>query len=261
MRQLVGLWSIDEVGEPFQPGGQSAWVAPVRIGEDFSLALKIAWRHTEAADEAAGLRVWDGDGAVLMHASAEFEHSFALLLERCMPGTSLSSQPESEQDVVIAELLHRLWQALPNGSFRPLKVMCDQWAHEFEEKTRGGTGTLDPGLARKGIELFRTLPDTSDRTVLLCTDLHSENVLAAQREPWLVIDPKPYVGDPTYDALQHMLNCEQRLVTDPRSLARRIADLLDLDYERLTLWLFARCVQESPEWPALGEVARRIAPQ
>jgi streptomycin 6-kinase len=43
--------------------------------------------------------------------------------------------------------------------------------------------------------------------VLLCTDLHAENVLAAEREPWLAIDPKPCIGDPAFDAIQHMLNC------------------------------------------------------
>ncbi len=96
--------------------------------------------------------------------------------------------------------------------------------------------------------------------MLLCTDLHAENVLAARREPWLVIDPKPYVGDPTYDPLQHLLNCGDRLRADPHDLVRRMADLLGLDPERLLLWMFARCVQESPDWPALGEVARRIAP-
>jgi hypothetical protein len=35
---------------------------------------------------------------------------------------------------------------------------------------------------------------------------------------------------------------------------------LDLDAQRLTLWLFARCVQESIEWPELTGVARQIVP-
>jgi streptomycin 6-kinase len=48
------------------------------------------------------------------------------------------------------------------------------------------------------------------RRVLLATDLHAMNVLAATRQPWLAIDPKPYVGDPHYDPVQHLLNCEQR---------------------------------------------------
>jgi streptomycin 6-kinase len=83
--------------------------------------------------------------------------------------------------------------------------------------------------------------------------------LAAEREPWLLIDPKPYVGDPTYDVVQHLLNC-QRLHTDPGGLVRRLAELLELDPDRLALWVFARCVQESPAWPGLADVARELAP-
>jgi streptomycin 6-kinase len=68
------------------------------------------------------------------------------------------------------------------------------------------------------------------------------------------------VGDPTYDALQHMLNCDERLNDDPRGLTMRMAELLGVDSDRLLLWLFARCVQESPGSGVLAEVARRIAP-
>jgi streptomycin 6-kinase len=67
------------------------------------------------------------------------------------------------------------------------------------------------------------------------------------------------VGDPTYDALQHLLNCEQRLLADPIGLATRMADLLGLDADRLVAWLFARCVQESIDQPVLLEVAERLA--
>jgi streptomycin 6-kinase len=97
--------------------------------------------------------------------------------------------------------------------------------------------------------------------VLLCTDLHAGNVVAAEREPWLAIDPNPYVGDPTYDALQHLLNCDERLHADPHGLARHVAALLDIDAERLTQWLFARCVVESADWPELAGIAERIAPR
>lgn len=108
--------------------------------------------------------------------------------------------------------------------------------------------------------MLRALPGTADRQVVLCTDLHAGNILAARRAPWLVIDPKPYVGDPAYDALQHMLNCDGRLSADPLALVRRMAALLGLDPGRLRMWLFARCVQESPGWPELRDVATRIAP-
>ena len=194
-----------------------------------------------------------------LHAAEESEDTIGLLLERCRPGSPLAGLPERRQDVVVAGLLRRLWSAPVAGfRFRPLQAMCDQWADEFEARMAAAPGLLDPGLAREGIALFRALPATAERRVLLATDLHAGNVLATQREPWLLIDPKPYVGDPVYDPLQHLLNCEQRLHAAPTWLAGRMADLLGLDPVRLRRWLFARCVQEAPDEPALADVARRI---
>jgi len=250
------------LGPPFEPGGQTAWVAPASDEAGNEVVLKVAWRHTEAEHEADGLRTWNGTGAVRLRRVERFTHSVALLLERCRPGTSLSGRPESEQDVVIAGLLEQLWlEPAPGRPFRPLQAMCAEWADEFE--WANGSLSLpggDRGLVRDGIALFRSLPSTADRCVLLCTDLHAGNVLAAEREPWLIIDPKPYVGDPTFDVLQHLLSCDERLRADPRGLAHRMAELLELGHDRLMLWLFARCVQESPNSARLGELARRIAP-
>ena len=254
-------WSLT-VGEPFQPGGQTAWVVPARDAAGADLVLKVAWPHPEAAHEADGLRAWAGYGAVRLHAAHDFGEAHALLIERCRPGTELSLRPEPEQDTVIAALLRRLWvRPGPGHRFRSLELMCHQWADRFEQSMAAGRASpLDPGLARAGIALFRELPATPGPRVLLCTDLHAGNVLAAAREPWLVIDPKPHLGDPAYDPLQHMLNCAERLHADPRGLARRMAGLLDLDPNRVLSWLFARCVQESAEWPALASVARTLAP-
>jgi streptomycin 6-kinase len=58
---------------------------------------------------------------------------------------------------------------------------------------------LDPGLTREGAALLRELPRSAQRQVLLATDPHADNVLCARREPWLVIDLKPFVGDPAFD--------------------------------------------------------------
>jgi streptomycin 6-kinase len=138
--------------------------------------------------------------------------------------------------------------------------MCDYWADSFEQKVARGHGDIDPGLVRDGVALFRELPGSAGEQRLLCTDLHAQNVLASQREPWLVIDPKPFVGDPTYDALQHHLNCRARLVADPEALAARMAGLLGLDPERLLLWLFAYCIVQSVDFPWMLGVAERIRP-
>ena len=162
----------------------------------------------------------------------------------------------------MAGLLRQLW-AQPHGAypFRPLAQMCAAWAEEFEQEYTAASPAcrIDPGLARAGIALFRALPATAPDRVLLCTDLHGGNILAAQRAPWLVIDPKPYVGDPAYDLLQHMLNCEDRLAADPAGLADRMAGLAGVDAARARQWLFARSVQESVGSPLMREVARRLA--
>ncbi len=249
-------WDL-QIGAPYQPGGATAWVAPARRAAE-DVVLKLTWRgaeREESRSEADGLRAWDGVGAVRLLDEHRHGSTSALLLEVCEPGTPLAQLPEAEQDVVISKILQRLWISPPHSApFRPLAHMCDWWADES-----AACGIGDAGLVREGLELFRILPHSATRTVLLCTDLHAGNVLAARREPWLAIDPKPYLGDPHYDALQHLLNCE-RLRHDPLALVRRMADLLDLDADRLRLWLFARCVQESAHDPQLLSVARRVAP-
>ena len=99
----------------------------------------------------------------------------------------------------------------------------------------------DAGLAKEGLHIFEGLLNDAPCDVLLATDLHAGNVLRAQREPWLVIDPKPFYGDPAYDATQHLLNCKERLRSKPsyvQSADLRI--LLGVDPERVRLWTFAR---------------------
>jgi streptomycin 6-kinase len=251
---LAVRWSL-RIGAPFQPGGATAWVAPVtdEAGDDW--VLKVGWKHYEAEHEPDALRFWAGRGAVQL--VTVDDRTGALLLERCRPGTTLRALPEPEQDVVLAGLLPRLWREPPPGHpFRPLAQMCEQWARGFERRTAEAPVLgLDPGSARLGLQLLRTLPGTADREVLLGTDLHAGNILAAEREPWLMIDPKPYLGDPAYDVGQHLINCPERLRTDPAGTARRLADLLELDPDRVLQWLFARVVQLSPEWPWLVPVA------
>jgi streptomycin 6-kinase len=264
--EIAARWSLS-VGEPFQPGGQCSWTAPATGASGAALVLKVAFRFPsgDERDEAAGLRLWDGNGAVRLYAASTSAWSYELLLERCLPGSTLGeSLPESAQDVVLAGLLSRLWvQPHDAYPFRALTQMCAAWADEFETEYADAApmDRLDRGLARAGIALFRELPGTATDQVLLCTDLHAGNILAAERQPWLVIDPKPYVGDPAYDVIQHMLNCDGRLAADPGGLADRMAGLAGLDAGRVRLWLFARVVQESIASPLLHQVARRLAPE
>jgi len=258
---LAERWGLD-VGQPYQPGGQCSWTAPVRDAHGRDLVLKVGWAHVDSASEADGLRFWAGDGTVLLHDAHDTGTTQALLLERAVPGTRANCLPEPDQDVVVAGLLKRLWRPAPAGVFRSLGTMCGEWAAEFAEKLAAGqTHGLDAGLVREGLAIYDELGRSTRGAVLLCTDLHAENIVAARREPWLVIDPKPHVGDPHYDPVQHMLNCRERLHEDPFGLSDRMADLLDLDRARLRLHVFARMVIESIDIPWVRPVAVRTRPR
>lgn len=265
VEDLTHRWGL-MVGRPFEPGGNVSWVAPAHDTAGVPVVLKVGWRHDEAMFEVDALRVWNGNGAVRVMDSFEFGETIALLLEACEPGVTLGDALRPpEQDVVAATMLRRLHIEPPDGHpFPTLVSMCDSWADGFErryaEALADGTRILDASLARVGIEAFRSLPRTANRSVLLCTDLHPGNILSAQREPWLMIDPKPHVGDPAYDVVQYMLNFPARLDAGVFGFVARMASLLEVDEGRLRQWLFARCVQESVDWPELQPVARMLAP-
>jgi streptomycin 6-kinase len=264
VEELTERWGLD-IGTPFEPGGNCSWVAPATDPDGCEVVLKVAWLHTEALHEAEGLAALGGHGAVEVYA---FEHlsgdTTAMLLERCRPGTELRGRPETEQHVVVTDLLRSVWAVdLPSGHpFRPLSVMADDWVVRAEARLAADAGRLDAGLAREGLALFSELSRTGPTEVLLFTDLHAGNVLSGQRRPWLLIDPKPYVGDPHYDVLQHLLNCDESLQADPIGLLTEVADLAGLDAGRVRRWLFARCVQESlgegSPWPMLDVVLHRL---
>ena len=240
VRTLEERWSLT-LEPPFDGDEVScAWVARAQIADRTRAVLKIGMPHMEAAHEIDGLRFWDGDGTVRLLGADD--SSSALLLECCEPGTALRMRPEVEQDVVIAGLLRRLWRPpMPSHPFRPLTTLVRYWSDE----TRSQEGRwVDPALVRDGLRLFEELATNATANVLLATDLHAGNVLAAQREPWLVIDPKPFTGDPAFDATQHILNCRARLRSDPRGTIGRFSGLLDVDAERVRGWLFSRLAAE-----------------
>ena len=242
---LAEQWSLT-LGEPFDGQEVScAWVAPALRADGTLAVLKVGMPHMEGEDEIPGLRFWNGDPTVrLLEADEDIN---AMLLERCEPGTHLRSLPEPDQDLVIAGLLRRLWRSPnPPHPFRALSLMTAHWT---AETLADSARWPDSGLVEEGLRLFEELPRATPSDVLLATDLHAGNVLRAQRSEWLVIDPKPFVGDPAYDATQHLLNCRERLRSDPLGTMRRFADLLELDSERIRLWVFARLAAESrDEW-------------
>ncbi len=259
LRVLQRRWALT-LGAPFDNEEVScAWVAPAALPDGTSAVLKVGMPHMEGRHEIHGLRFWAGDPTVRLLDGDE--DLGAMLLERCEPGTALRALPEREQDLVISRLLRRLWRSpWSPHPFRHLSILTDYWR---DETLVDVDRWPDSGLVREGLRLFRELATSAPAEVLLATDLHAGNILRSQREPWLVIDPKPFVGDPAYDATQHLFNCDARLRLDPDGLIHRLADLLELDEERIRLWTFARAAAEPrDDWrnEDLLAIARKLAP-
>jgi streptomycin 6-kinase len=258
VEDLKQCWALS-LDDPFDGTDVScAWVASARLANGRAAVLKLGMPHREGEHEIAGMRFWNGDPtARLLDAD---DQRGAMLLECGQPGTSLRSLPEPEQDVIVARLLNRLWRLIPQSHpFRPLSALINCWSAE----TLAAAGNWsDPGLVRHGLAVFEKLLQTSTTEVLLATDLHAANILQAEREPWLVIDPKPFVGDPAYDVTQHLFNCQERLQADPKGLIYRVADLAQLDPERVRFWTFARAAADPRlDWNNhLLQIARLIAP-
>lgn len=277
--EVLERWELTAL-PPFRPGGSSAWVAPVRTADGAEQVLKVAWAHEESRDEAAGMRAWQGRGVAALFRSERRGDTAALLMERVQPGVPLAScLTWPERDEVTAAVLRRLRvpvdellgadddpaadSTLPApSSFRPLADMCAWWADSAARRhAEAVPSLLPPGLVEHGLGLFRELPREWDgEQVLLVTDLNPGNILSHDgHDGWLLMDPKPYVGDPHYDVLQHMLNDGERLVAGPGAFADRMADLAGLDRRRTRRWLLARCVQEAAQFDGAESAALRLA--
>ena len=98
-------------------------------------------------------------------------------------------------------------------------------------------------LVDAALAALRELPATQGEQVLVHQDLHGANVLAAQREPWLVIDPKPLVGEREF-ALAPIIRSHE-LGAKRQDVVHRLDFLtsrLGLDRERARLWAIAQTV-------------------
>ena len=251
------IWSL-KLLEPYDTDEVScAWVAPVIRRDDSSAVIKAGMPHMEAMHEIQGLRFWDGDPTAFLYES-DVEANI-MLMERCLPGSVLRELPEPEHYEVLAAVLRRLWS--PRRVPVPFRSIAELKSKRSKKALARSASCPDPGLISEGLSLFDHLLETTEVESPLATDLHAGNVLRAEREPWLTIDPKPFKGDRAYDATQHLFNCSKRLIADVEGVTGRFGDLLEIPAERIRQWLFARAATESSDddWPALLAITRTIS--
>ena len=238
-------WSL-VVMAPFEDLSYN-YIAPAIRADGTEVVLKIGVSNRELTTEIAALLTFGGRGSVkLLEVDRE---GGVLLLERLRPGAQLWSVSDDDEVIhIAAHVMRQLWREVPEDHSFPT---VNRWAEGLTRMRRhfnGTTGPLPKVLVEKAEGLFKELLDSMADSVLLHGDLHQGNILSAQRQPWLAIDPKGIVGEPAYEVGALLRNISDRqLEREQPSLimARRVdvlAEELGFDRNRLLGWGLAQAV-------------------
>jgi streptomycin 6-kinase len=244
-RALLDEWELAVDG--WLMHGFTAVVVPVVQGSGEPAVLKIGFPDDESEHEHLALTTWAGDGAVrLLRADP---HRRAMLLERLHPHETLRSVPVGDACEAVAGLYSRLHVPAP-PRLRPLTAYVERWTEAMQDLP--GTAPLPRRHIEHATTLSRDLvADRASTGTLIHMDLHFDNVLAADREPWLAIDPKPVSGDPHYELAPMLWNrWDEVLAADSArdAVRRRFHSLVDAagyDEGRARDWVVVRMVHNA----------------
>lgn len=250
---LIGEWRLTPTGTPMS--GFASLVVPVRTSDGVDAVLKVGFDGSEeTAQEHLALQTWGGDGAVTMLRADPARR--ALLLER-LHARDLTQVWDVEACEIVAGFYPRLHRVAP-GRLRPLTGFVEQWLDAMESDARDmpvPRRLVDWALAR-GRD-FVDDPESTGRIVH--GDLHYANVLAAEREPWLVIDPQPMSGDPHYEIAPLLWNRWTEMDGYLRESIRQrfytVVEAAGFDDDRARDWVIVRMVLNA-HWAV--EDAKRV---
>ena len=102
---------------------------------------------------------------------------------------------------------------------------------------------FEASLLSEVIAILGDLAASQGEQVLLHQDLHGDNVLSAQREPWLAIDPKPLIGEREF-GLSPIIRSAEFGHSKENVIHRlnRLTSELGLDRDRARLWAAGQAV-------------------
>lgn len=238
----------DRWGLRLEPPYQDSYVSivfPAALADGSPAVLKIQYPHPESQHEAEALRRWNGQGAARLFAYEGKHH--ALLMERCEPGHHLAGIEADQALEVFVDLLPRLW-INAGRPFMSLDTESAGWAEHLPASWERAGHPFEVELLNAGLEALHALRGTQGEQVLLHQDLHGDNVLRAAREPWLVIDPKPLVGEREFSVAPIIRAYE--FGHSRQDVVYRLDTLtaaLRLDRERARLWALAQTLAWSFE--------------
>jgi streptomycin 6-kinase len=247
VEECVERWSLTL--EPLFPNLTINFVAPAVRGDGVPVVLKVSFADEEFYAEVAALKLFDGRGAArVLEVDAR---RGVMLLERLQPGKPLTTVFDDQLATSVAARVMRQTRGVvpPTHDF----PVIDNWVKRMADRSPRyvGSSTRFPlRWIRHALVLHNELCASAGEPVVLHGDLHHQNILSAEREGWLAIDPRGLVGEPaaeTTPLLFSVLPPADQARTR-KILARRIdqlAEELGIDRERIRAWGIIRAVLSS----------------
>ena len=246
LQETSASWSLNLL-PPFSDLSYN-YVAPAIHSDGSEVVLKAGVPNREIETEIEALQVYDGQGIVrLLEADAE---KGLLLLERLNPGKALFYLDDDQMATRIAcQIMSQLHQsALPLSGFPSVADWFQRGFNRLRLQFNGGTGPFPKTIIETAEGLSKELLASMAEPVLLHGDLHHWNILSAERQDWLAIDPKGVIGEPVYETGAWLRNPFPNIFKETRPetlISRRVdqfADELGFDRKRILGWGFAQAV-------------------
>jgi len=243
-------WNLTGASPVVYQSNASHYLAQARRRDGTTVVVKAHAPTGEFLQEAEALRLCAGRGMVRLLDADTINQ--ALLLERLSPGAPLSQVEDDERAISIAAtILRDVWRPVPLEHPFPSLIEWGQGFLHLRRQYDGGSGPFPAPLLEGAETLLADLSASMTQRVVLHGDLHRENVLSAQREPWLAIDPKGVIGEPAYETsglVCYHLPDDLTTHEASRLLARRIdqlAEELDLDRTRVRDWALVQAMMSA----------------
>lgn len=220
-------------------------IVPVRYADSEPAVVKVSYPHPGNVHEPDAYAAWQGRGAVRLY--ERDDERFAMLLERASPVPLATIGDADEIATVAGQVSRRLGVPAPAGLPR-LQERAGTWEAELRADAARGAHVLSGRAVDAAVATIRELCG-SQPDIMVHGDLHAGNILRAEREPWLAVDPKGLAGDRAYDGGTFGRTIVP-LLADDANLGQAIdrvlgvyCDAAETDVERVRRWVQLLTVQ------------------
>lgn len=202
VRRMVDRWELQPAGA--FTGGIAGAVLRVTQRDGTAAVLKVAYPHVEGLFEAVGLQSFpDGLAPEVLR---QDPWTWSMLLSEVTPGTPLRDSGLAPEEAIGAgaALLAELMRGVVPDTLPRLADAMRDYVEQGRARLPGQARALSAlgvgDLVAGALDELEDLAGSDVGNSLLHGDFNPGNILRSAGETgWMVVDPKPLVGDPAFD--------------------------------------------------------------